>query len=199
MSYRTPGPITGGAEVTGSRTMLPPALRRPHPTVGARSSKPSASSAIETDASGAPASAAAAAVFMELRKPLVLSWEVEVAERDGPASSDAEMETVDVVAAAAVAEDGTGGMEVRGGPKRGASIGAEDGKGGRGMKEQDENRPKGVVGGGAAAGEERGATGTKQKEGLGTGLEGEGSRGRFECARPRDPAWARLVFADRKR
>lgn len=162
--------------------MLPPALKRRQLTAAARACKSSADIVIGTGAASA-AAAAAAAVFMELRKPLVLSWDVEVAPTV-PAGLD---------------WDQTSGAVVIGAEERRASVVLEGGEGSREMESLGESRGKGVAGVGEAGEQRCDATGGKpsEQEGLRAGL--EGTRGDFECARPRDPAWARLVFADRKR
>lgn len=198
---RTPGPITGGAEVTGSRTMLPPALKRRQPAAGAPASRSSASSAHAAVETGAAAASAPAAVYMELRKPLVLSWDVELAPNmptgpEGGQAAGGEMEAVTVAVGAGAVSAGSK-VKVGTGAESEVSAGAGGGKGGRKMEDPSANRGNGVLG---AAGEEgRGATGgdLREEEELGAGL--EGTAGGLECARPRDPAWARLVFADRKR
>ncbi|CAM9911722.1 unnamed protein product, partial [Scytosiphon promiscuus] len=155
---RTPGPLTGGAEVTGSRTFLLPSRVKRHPrkapVAGYTASGPvvafdpaTADAAAIKNTTAAPASAATAAVFMELRKPLELAWNVELVTSE----------------AAEVAKD-----------VKGVRAAAREAQEVLGLGRVEEC----TTGEGGGVREERSGTG---------------------CSRPRDPAWARLVFSDRKR
>lgn len=109
-----------------------------------------------------PTSAATAAIFMELRKPLELAWNVELVAPE----------------AARYVEDVTRGVSEGTGGGRGdenASAGAGEAQQGDGQVEASQQAGEGGAGG------------------------GQSRRGERGCARPRDPAWARLVFSDRKR
>lgn len=184
--------------------MLPPSLKRRDPAAGARYSIFSAAG------DAGPPAAAAAAVFMELRKPLLLSWDVvlaptvpEEAEHGQTAGSGVELTTVaageEATVVAVVVVEGEDEVEGRVGAGKKASTAVEGGSGEGGDETKDlcVNRGRGGGGEGEGAGAARGERGAT----AGTQEEDEGARGEtgFECARPRDPAWARLVFADRKR
>ncbi|CAN0221310.1 unnamed protein product, partial [Ectocarpus sp. 8 AP-2014] len=203
---RTPGPVTGTAEITGSRTMLPPSTKKrlKQEPAGAQSSSRPAADPAPAAAATRHGTTATTAAFVELRKPLALSWEVELGPIVGGAGAEAGGGT-----AGAVAERETTPAT----PQRAEAVGGEPvvvrkGTEGKIAVEEDAEggSPKDTVT--TAVGENGGVQGR-----LGDGEAGgtsEGGRrgtitaasvggGSFECRRVRVPTWARLVFADRKR
>ncbi|CAM9821116.1 unnamed protein product, partial [Ectocarpus fasciculatus] len=211
---RTPGPVTGGAEVTGPRTMLPPSTKKPlkqQPAGAQPFSKPAADSA-PTAAAATRYGTNATAAFVELRKPLALSWDVELAPIVGGASAEAgggiagavaEREAAPATPQTVAAVGGEAVVE-----KKGKAEEDSEGGGGGGRKGVAEGKiaaeqdPKDVV---TTAEGENGRLGDGEAGGTswgarrGTMTAAAVGGGSFECRRVRDPAWVRLVFADRKR
>lgn len=223
--HRTPGPVTGGAEVTGSRTMLPPITKKrlkQQPAGAQSSSKPAADPAPTAAATRYGTTATAA--FVELRKPLTLSWDVELGPIVGGASTEvgggtaggvAELETTPATPQRVAAVGGETVAEKEGTVEEDSEEGGGGGGGGgKGVAEGNIAAEEDAEEGGSkdtvtmAAGEKGGvrgesgdtaAVGISGGERRGTMTAAESGGGSFECRRVRDPAWARLVFADRKR
>lgn len=130
---RTPGPVTGGAELTGSQGMLPLGQKRP-------------TRQAETHAS------------VTLRRPLVLSWRVSpVAAATGTDDIVSGVDGVDSVDG--VDEGGTRGRQEIPGEESGGRD--EEGREGRGKKKQGDAMPLGNPSGGGARTSNKAGTATR--------------------------------------
>lgn len=181
---RTPGPVTGGAEVTGSFGMLPPAQREPKKPAVAGTTISDAALSDATAAAAAAASRASrtapsplplnSATFVELRKPLALAWNVSLAtsgeerHRTETHGHDGRVEEYEDEPQSEEGDSSVGKNKAKRLTEAEGGV-SGDGDDGGDMLAQD-----------CACAASRSGTARK-------------------CFRFRDPVWARLAFADRKR
>lgn len=178
-SNRTLGPLTGGAEVTGSSNMLPPAhpeREPPSAASGAPASGPGQGGNRPSSATPAPTSTGSGA-FVELKEPLLLAWNISLVPRGRGRLSK---RTVGVSTEAA----GQSGEESSDRDNDGGGAGSQD--------ETEAGRRQELM-----HGQGRGDDAFRDPASARDRSEEVGTRARVFHLR--DATWARMYFAERKR